>query len=358
MTKGANPINGLSKNGNIIVVSDIHLGHNDSLNKTFSEFLDWMITLQKSGKTKEKLRNGDEFEFENPGTVVMLGDILELWDPKECNPYHIFYHSYSILRKLYSLACNKVYVLGNHDEVLNVYSGEFKDESNGTFRIVPRHYPENPEEFLKSGENKFFFIHGQQFDRLFCKLGCLSKLPIYWGKLSSITQKTPADGWSIVGAFAVLSIGYTMGNGSTLIFLGKTVELSVLVLPTLFVGIFAVPRILTQVQGWIWKRIKNTVTDKPRYKDIQEIMDKKYYRKEKDTIKANVVIFGHTHVPEVKDFTSELGKVFVNAGSWMKETDTHLGKTFVYVSEKGIYLFKWHDKEPRIELLDKYSSPA
>lgn len=44
--------------------------------------------------------------------------------------------------------------------------------------------------------------------------------------------------------------------------------------------------ILTQIQDDIWKRVKNKVTDKPRYKDIQEIIDKKYYRKEKDIIKA------------------------------------------------------------------------
>jgi UDP-2,3-diacylglucosamine pyrophosphatase LpxH len=355
MKNGAKPLNNVARNGSIIVVSDTHLGHCDCLNKTFSEFLNWVKTLQEDGKKTEKLKNGDKFEFENPGTMIMLGDILELWDPKECNPCHIFYHSYSILRSLYNLTCDKVYVLGNHDEALTVYAGEFKDESEGTLKIVPRHYPENPEDYLEVGKNRYFFIHGQQFDRLFCRLGSLSKLPTYWGMVSKITQKTPADGWSVVGVFAALSAFYAVGNGFAVSIFEKTVELSTLALPTALTGIFAVPRVLTQVQGWVWKRIKNTITDKPSYKDIQEIIDKKYYRKEKDTIKANVVVFGHTHLPELKDHTSELGKVFVNSGAWIKEMNTHPGKTFVYIDEMGVYLFRWHDNAP-IEKVDTYSS--
>jgi len=331
------------RDGGIFVISDTHLGHCDSLHTSFAEFLSWMRELERSEIRKELLRDGSTFEFKPPQTMVMLGDILELWDPRECNPVYVLHHSYSIFRNLYELTCKKVYVLGNHDEFLKVYAGEFGDKSNGVFQVIPRHYPENPEDFIQVGENKFFFIHGQQFDKLFCKLGCFSKLPTYWGMISGITQKVPGNGWPVVGfffSFLVLQISGLIEAGLSL-------------LPVM--GFLAVPRVLTQIQGKIWKRVKNKVTDKPSYKDIQEIIDKKYYRKEKDSIKGNVVVFGHTHIPEIRDFRSKLGKIFVNVGSWVKERGNIAGNSFGYIDERGVYLFKWHNSEPRLEMLGRYS---
>ena len=332
--------------GSIFVISDTHLGHCDSLHTSLAAFLSWLRELEKSETKEETLRDGSTFEFRNPQTMIMLGDILELWDPRECNRVYILHHSYSIFHNLYELTCKKVYVLGNHDEFLYIYAGEFGDKSQGIFQVIPRHYPKNPDNFIQMGENKFFFIHGQQFDKLFCKLGFFSKLPTYWGMISGITQKIPGDGWPVVGFFFSFLALQIVG----------LLEAGLSLLPVM--GFLAVPRVLTQIQDDIWKRVKNKVTDKPRYKDIQEIIDKKYYRKEKDIIKANVVVFGHTHVPEIRDFTSKLGKVFVNVGSWVEGRKDIAGNSFGYIDERGVYLFKWHDSEPRLEMLERYSVPT
>jgi predicted phosphodiesterase len=246
-------------------------------------------------------------------------------------------------------------VLGNHDEDIADYldtAMKLKSEkeikgstfkiNNANFRIINRHYPEDPEDrekgFLKIGDYKYFFIHGQQFDKLFTELGPLASIPTYTTKMSGTFSKVfPFNGWSIVGAFVISSLL------NWRIFRFKNAYLSAF---TYFTFLLSIPRLFTYLQGPFWKMFRGNLTDKPKYKDIKTIVDQKYYDVNKDKTDWDVnIVFGHTHVPEIRSLPlEEHGKehkcLFLNSGSWTKEAGTY--NTFIYLDETGYYLFKWN----------------
>lgn len=253
--------------------------------------------------------------------------------------------------KLVSLGCEKIFVLGNHDEDISEYLEEIK--SNGSsvikknsfmtksdFTIIDRHYPEDPHDkekgFLQVGKRKYFFLHGQQFDKLFISVGRLASIPTRIAKISNAFSRIfQPNGWSIVALFAILSGIYIVWrNDMVLAFSVVTFLLSI-------------PRLFTYLQDKVWANIKVLFTDKPKYMDVETIIKEKYYDFDKDMTGEDVnFVFGHTHVPEIHQhkFNSK-GKehemLFVNSGSWVKEKDyTH--DTFVYIDETGSYLFKWN----------------
>jgi hypothetical protein len=176
--------------------------------------------------------------------------------------------------------------LGNHDEdiedyldvVMKLKGKKYVKENiykinDSNFKIVNRHYPENPEDrekgFLQIGNYKYFFIHGQQFDKLFIELGPLSAIPNYTSELSGTFSRVfPFNGWSIVGVFVV------SGLLNWKIFRLKNAYLSAF---TVFSFLLSIPRLFTYLQGPFWGRFKGNLMDKPKYKDIKTIVEQKYY---------------------------------------------------------------------------------
>jgi UDP-2,3-diacylglucosamine pyrophosphatase LpxH len=65
----------------VIVVSDVHLGGKESNAWDFRDFLDWLTTLPVDGQAFAC--DGENLTIKRPGTLVLLGDILELWDPEK-----------------------------------------------------------------------------------------------------------------------------------------------------------------------------------------------------------------------------------------------------------------------------------
>jgi UDP-2,3-diacylglucosamine pyrophosphatase LpxH len=336
------------------VVSDVHLGDETSEYIAFSEFLDWVGVLEKEGKKTIKA-SGKKILIKPPEKLILLGDILELWSPYKEDMKYTVQRSIEPFGKLAGLECEKIFVLGNHDESLADYldvvtklkrkkcikENVFKI-NNSDFKIINHHYPENPEDrkkgFLQIGNYKYFFIHGQQFDRFFVTLGPLSNIPAHTSEISGTFSRIfPFKGWSLVVAFIV------SGILNWKIFRFKNAYLSA------FTGIsflLSIPRLFTCLQDPLWKIFSKVLVDKPKYKDIKTIVEQNYYDVNKDKTGWDVnIVFGHTHIPQIDSYKfKENGKeykcLFLNSGSWTTEKGAY--NTFIYLDETGYYLFKWN----------------
>lgn len=331
----------MSKEGSIIVVSDVHLGSENSCYESFSHFLEWLCELNNP---RILLKDGKEKVLSPPRKLILLGDILELWDPIDDKFLYTLKHFSLSMGKLLELECEKVYVVGNHDEDISDFQGEFP-EKNPFLKIVPRHYPESPTNYEEVGKNRYFFIHGHQFDKLFLAAGPLASVPSYMARMSSLTSKYfPLEGWSSVLLFLIFLLGFYIFKHA-----GFSAHLLAL---TAISAVFAIPKIFTYLQGSVWKKLRRRIIDRPKYKDIERIVDEGYYKKEKDTIKANIVVYGHTHVPEISSLAinKKLGKMFVNSGSWVREREPY--NTWVYIDEDGPILLKWDDSTKTTAALD------
>lgn len=334
----------------VIVVSDVHLGDESTIKHyDFSKFIEWIALLEKDGARSIK-SGGKEIQISPPEKLILLGDILELWSPKDNDTKYTVQHAFEPFGKLANLRCEKIFVLGNHDEDISDSLEEFQIKSkegnetikkcsfkiNSDFTIINRHYPENPYDenkgFLQLGKRKYFFLHGQQFDRLFLSVGPLANIPTYTAKISNAFSKIfPLDGWSVVALFAVFSAAYIILRTEPFLTLSVVTFL------------LSIPRLFTYLQDKVWANIKGFFTDKPKYRDVETIINKKYYVYNKDKTGDDVnFVFGHTHVPEIHLHKFEDGTqmLFVNSGSWVPEKD-YTYNTFVYIDERGTYLFRW-----------------
>ncbi|VVB89755.1 UDP-2,3-diacylglucosamine hydrolase [uncultured archaeon] len=335
----------------IIVVSDIHLGSVSSKNEDFTKFLDWLAEIEKKGG--ESISSGGKaVKLSPPEKLILLGDILELWSPIDNNIKYTVQEAIEPFSKLMNLKCEKVFVLGNHDENVSKYLDEFKLRTdyavkkynfglNKNFTIIDRHYPEDAHDkekgFLKIGTRKYFFLHGQQFDKLFLAAGPLANIPSKTAEISgAFSNIFPFNGWSIVMLFIVSGAAYLITKNDIIF--------------TISAGSFllSVPRLFTYFQDKVWAKLKRHVEDRPKYSDVETIIKKKYYDFEKDKTGDDVnFVFGHTHVPEIHEHTfqrndKELKMLFVNSGSWVVDKD-YIHNTFVYIDESGAYLYRWGD---------------
>lgn len=120
----------------VIVIADTHLGlrprkvlginlQSETCEPTIlSGFLHWLVDLEEKGSCVLPLAataSGErEMELKAPGKLVLLGDILELWDSSQ---RALEMCGNSILQTLSELRCEKVYLLGNHDHPLSELAG-------------------------------------------------------------------------------------------------------------------------------------------------------------------------------------------------------------------------------------------
>jgi len=158
-----------------IVVSDVHLGgysNNEPYLDDFCKFLTWMQHLPNNGKISYKDSEGFEktIQIQPPTKIILLGDILEMWDPKEHDRDNIIKDSTVPFSLLHDIDCEKIYVTGNHDEDVEEIAEKLKSfhwTAPYEFSLYARHYPEGDK--IKNGESvngvKYSFLHGHQFDR-------------------------------------------------------------------------------------------------------------------------------------------------------------------------------------------------
>lgn len=166
----------------IIVIADTHFGLkkgdvNRSMPGHVAEFLEWVKGLEKEPKTVKivegNIKKGviKDKTISSPEKLILLGDILELWDSdNETLAACVL----STLPTLSQIKAEKIYVLGNHDDILerailknpeaNTYLKYLLGESALT--IVDQ-YPGLDAPTEKYGDESYLFVHGHQFDKDF-----------------------------------------------------------------------------------------------------------------------------------------------------------------------------------------------
>jgi UDP-2,3-diacylglucosamine pyrophosphatase LpxH len=332
-----------------IVVSDVHLGSKSCNYKQFCEFLKWVRKLEDQ---EVPIKCGDkEVAITSPEKFILLGDILELWDPKDGDRDNVVRQSIRPFSLLSDIGCEKIYVIGNHDDAIHRYDEKIDYETlhnDTTLNVCNRHYPETCPEYLEIGERSYFFIHGHQYDK---------------GQIPAFVLRLTGMRWDPLNWFQVLfNIPFTKKYWilNSLIFLalvfggwmylwdsalksnfGYTLIWAVL---TGFFALCSIPAIFTKSQRTIYN------LRKPKDKTAQQIIEDKYYKEQKDTVVADVIVFGHTHFASSHASSHEgKKKLFINSGCWVKEKDCIIdGKqrytnTFVYIDESGAYILKWND---------------
>lgn len=176
-----------------IIVSDVHLGH-ESYNKEFCDFLKWVHGLENKTETV-KFKDKDVTIY-GPEKFILLGDILELWDPVDGNRDYVIRDSILPFAVLTEMKCDKIYVVGNHDDSLRELDDDvdYVTLPNGKkIDIWNRHYPDDMHG-IKIGNKSYFFIHGHQFDKEQAILAKVSELvgeswnPLGGSRTSSISR--------------------------------------------------------------------------------------------------------------------------------------------------------------------------
>ena len=153
----------------VIVVSDLHLGGNEDpgTSARFSRFLDRIAQLGTKPAADERSR------LLPPQKIILLGDILELWDPRDQDRDNVLLDAIVPFAKLGNLGCELVYVTGNHDE--DVGDLLCSREKQGLPDLIPllgqanlhifrRSYIPDNNNGLDVGGVRYAFLHGHQFD--------------------------------------------------------------------------------------------------------------------------------------------------------------------------------------------------
>jgi UDP-2,3-diacylglucosamine pyrophosphatase LpxH len=286
----------------IIVVSDVHLGYDNSDKNNFNNFIDSELT---------KLKDNDH--------LVLLGDILEFWR-KNCVDVTIEYDTANlekncsegkILRKLYDLKgkTNLHYIIGNHDYSILYFS---KRVDNPSFPF-PFPVSKNLHLSVDDGDKKFYFIHGYEFE-------VLANFPFMTiEEYENICQQLCDVRETTFG-----KVESTLWSALHLQFTRKKVE--------------AIEQSLTKPPEHRWKVHTDTIPPKealplpllePRNK-IEELAMSSLARSifiggQTD----ETIIFGHTHSPFItKD------KTVANSGSWV--TDNNFHNTYITIDNNGV----------------------
>jgi UDP-2,3-diacylglucosamine pyrophosphatase LpxH len=379
--------------GPFIVVSDVHLGGKRSNYEDFRDFLEWLKnTLSAKGISLEC--NGYEIKIRKPGTILLLGDILELWDPRKDDRDYVIKDVLTPISILNDIDCDIIYVIGNHDEDLydikKLWGKEgikFPYKGKGTFKIFYRTYPErikgtNRVEGIKIGKNKYAFLHGHQFDKLqICHRisRFLSKLlirvndkvklkdkveevrfdPIDWhqdlANVSFTKNIRKKLNWptTIFSLLLILYILFTYifwfklgGNWASnqkvlTITIGKGVILGFIfwVLFSSFFVVTILPKVVTWSATKIWERVLRI----KKCTSVEDVIKKPYRYKKGKHIKADIVVFGHTHNAG-KCYMEKENKLFINTGCWVSECEERKRNTFLYIDNGAPFLLIW-DKE-------------
>ena len=391
----------MENKGPYIIVSDVHLGSERCNKRAFCCFLEWVHDLEhlehleppQKIKYKDKDLKDKEFTIESPGTVILLGDIVDLWDPKNGDRDNVIRDSLRPFSLLSDINCDKIYVTGNHDDSFCELNETIETLANSKiFHIYDSYFPKGKEHEssdnvkninkkmgLKIGKKSYFFLHGHQFDKEQDIIERVSNLigelwdPLDWFQTLYNIPFTK-NHWKI--NFIILLVLFLGGKlilwkeplNSSLLNTSVNPSFWTTIVWATITGFFAlcsIPGIVAHTQKLIYSFTN------PKDKTAKEVITDKYYKNKKDTIKADFVVFGHTHFassydPEEDKNHSKKGKKqkpweklffrsgkreavekkFINSGCWVGADENIDGKkrytnTFIYIDETGAYILIW-----------------
>jgi UDP-2,3-diacylglucosamine pyrophosphatase LpxH len=284
----------MRETGAYIIISDVHLASKECNYNEFCYFLEWIRDLEnkpKIIKCKDK-----EITIKNPSKIILLGDIFELWDPKNFDRHNVIKDFMRPFFLLCGIDCDKIYVAGNHDDSLGELEAKVNHETLNTgtrFDIRDRHYPKRDKKSdiksgVKVGNRSYFFLHGHQFDKQQAIFRYVSKLigklwdPLDWFQnLFNITFTKKH--WKInFMIFLGLLFGgkYFLWNALLKSSFWGTMVWAI------FTGFFAlssIPGIVVHTQRSIYN------SKKPIYKTAEKVITAGYYQAINDTIDAELL---------------------------------------------------------------------
>ena len=348
----------------VIVVSDVHLGSESSNYGAFWDFLEWLTSLPDTGKRFSC--DGEEVTIKKLGTIVLLGDILELWDPRKDDRNYVVKDALTPLSILNELDCDIIYVIGNHDEdiyeIRKIWKKKgikFPYKRKGTLKISFRTYPERKKgtkivEGIAIGNKRYAFLHGHQFDKfqVFYTISRILKVrfdPIDWHQDLANVSFTKNIGLKLNRAtviFTVLliiyiSLYYWLKNTP----LGSGLGILWVIISAFFV-VTILPKVVTFLNTEIWRRNSGNII--PKCMPVKDVIEERYVDEKGKYIDADIIIFGHTHYAGTY-YMEEKKRLFINTGGWVKvaedcEEKGAVTNTFLYIDTEAPYLLQW-DKE-------------
>jgi len=358
-------------NGPFLVVSDTHFGLEPGTYERFQNFLKWLGTIKPGESVPIPTADDPHRVLKTPQTIALLGDILELWGPDREDFTESVKEAFGGFEMLSTLPCKEmIYISGNHDHLTSWYNGPYK-LGDSPLEVCADHYPDD-RGGVEIGGERYFFLHGHQFDPIFKHRSMLQFLDFIGLAAWNSHEASPWLG-RVGFVFLVLALAFltpllSLIRGS-LWFVAPVLFVVSAILVTL--GLAWVWRQITKLWPFIHrlspepsvpaqhanydaKRSPLKPSDFPRYVEyqatrrgrtrglsVQELIEQGYYSKRRDSITAQNVVLGHTHVPEITapDYHGT-GKRFINDGSWVSG-EGHTHDTFVYIDDKGPCLLQW-----------------
>ncbi len=350
-----------------IVISDTHIGGNPEGSNIPNDndlccFLEWVKHLEGKGEPiyVKNEKKGYETTIMPPSKIVLLGDILDLWDPENSDRSYNIKRGAEPFSLIHETECDKVYVVGNHDQDLYELADVLEKDKTALnlgdhkLEVYRKHYPLNVINGIRMGEIKYAFLHGHQFDKIQITEYVNKKLRIRFDPLDvvqdisniSIVKSVFKEKRPTVVYIILLGISYLLWDHMQaqlgLWYIPYALLLSYVVLtPSV--------KIITKLQSYIWNTF---LKSKARDKTVEEVIEEGYYNESSDEMDVQVVIFGHTHIAgsSYLDFNNKLkdkskNKLFVNTGGWVKETDGRKLNTFAYIDNNGIEVLSWTGKK-------------
>lgn len=240
----------------IIVISDTHLGGvegPETINR-ISNFLDTIhagqVTVVCQGEESGEDHTPIPKHLLPPTKIILIGDILDLWNPRLQDRNYAFIDSLILFLKLRDIPSDIIYVTGNHDEdsgePVYSYGAAPPDRTNPAYHIYslfkglhgkveslkiawtgehileisPRHYPASSTKGhvrgLNAGGIHYVFVHGQQFDKqqvtytigqaIGCRFDIIDSIEEILN--CSIIREVRKSLWiqSFIGIYAILTI--------------------------------------------------------------------------------------------------------------------------------------------------------
>jgi UDP-2,3-diacylglucosamine pyrophosphatase LpxH len=320
----------------MIVVADTHFGlytDDEACDpNAFADFLKWLKELE----TKNQFLDvgdwvpesvGKKLELKPPKKLILLGDILELWTASNES---IFASIMYVLPLLSELNCEKIYLLGNHDNDLIGIRGKYPLGASD-IKIIEE------DEYWIYGQNEdFCFLHGHQFDRGF-------SLPAW--KSISLIRKTAL----VFGNYTVLLAALFFFNiGLCIAGFGGVANIML----TVLLGLVSVPFIFIKFARKVFNKLK-TIKFNPEA--ALESADRNiFYRIWETEGPFFNVVYGHTHTIDdwkIRDTTGgveeDLGTV-MNLPSWVRDLEPKRKKESV--------LERWRIMKPPSEIKKEISN--
>ena len=334
----------LDTNRSIIVVADTHFGLRSETQvcdpNAFSDFLNWVKNLENEGEENIELGVWGSSEkslvLNPPEKIILLGDILELWDAS----FKSIDASTRYVIQLFSdLNCEKIYVLGNHDYDLFDIAGDYP---LGASKICIT----DKEVTILKGEEEYLFLHGQQFDKLFA-------LPS-WKFMAPIRNAALAFGsytWIFVALFFA-------GLVLEILFGAKGVADIVLFI---LLGAISIPFLIIVLGRKGWNKLKTTKYKPREAENNVENWWNTFPRRKEQNRNWNIV-YGHTHVIDFwRKADGDDSFTAWNIPSWVRDStkrgEIHLEQlfrhAFLYIHNGGCEFIGWDTKKKKPFLIPK-----